>query len=170
MSCGSIWIIEPPLCEGKDAQAFRTRLFLPFQDGNFRRLLLFITVWNVGVYLSGPFFAVYMLQHLHLDYSMIVSYAVLSSVMDLFSVRFRGRVSDRTTNKTVIFLCSLFVVLIPFGWLFASRDTTVLIAMLHIQGGLFCQVSICAQRIWYSKSPRKANARCITRHLIPLPG
>jgi hypothetical protein len=49
-----------------------------------------------------------MLRRLHLDYSMIVSYAVLSSVVDLFSVRFWGRVSDRTTNKTVLLHVQLF--------------------------------------------------------------
>jgi Na+/melibiose symporter-like transporter len=163
--CGVIGLIiqsritEPPLREGKDAQAFRIRLFLPFQDEIFRRLLLFITVWNVGVYLSGPFFAVYMLQHLHLDYSMIVSYVVLSSVVDLFSVRIWGWVSDRTTNKTVLFLCSFFVALIPFGWLFASRENTALIAMLHIQGGLFWSgIHLCTANLVLKITPESQRS------------
>jgi predicted MFS family arabinose efflux permease len=130
-------IMEPPLHEGKDAQPFRARLWLPLQDDNFRRLLFFIVAWNVGVYLSGPFFAVYMMKQLHLNYSTIVSYTVLSSVVDLLSVQFWGHVSDRTTNKTVLFICSFFVALIPFGWLFADAATPLLIALLHVQGGLF---------------------------------
>lgn len=130
-------IMEPPLREGQDAQPFHTRFFLPLQDDNFRRLLLFIGAWNIGVYLSGPFFAVYMLKHLQLPYSTVVSYTVLSSVVDLLSVQLWGYVSDRTTNKTVLFISSFFVALIPLGWLFASGATPLLIALLHVQGGLF---------------------------------
>jgi MFS family permease len=130
-------IFEPPLHEGRDSQPFRQRLLLPLRDVNFRRLLVFILAWNVGVYLSGPFFAVYMLKHLKLSYVTVTSYTMVSSVADLLSVRLWGYLSDRTSNKTVLFLCGLFVALIPFGWLFASSTTLWFIALLHLQGGLF---------------------------------
>lgn len=147
-------IYEPPLQEGKDAQPFARRLLLPVRDANFRRFLLFIIAWNVGVYLCGPFFAVYMLKHLRLSYTAVTFYAVLSSVMDLLSVQLWGRLSDRLTNTRVLFLCSFFVALVPFGWIFTNSDSLLLIGLLHMQGGLFWSgIHLCTANLVLKISP-----------------
>jgi hypothetical protein len=56
-------------------------------------------------------------------------------------------------------MCSFFIALIPFEWLFASRDTTVLIAMLHIQGGLFWSgIHLCTANLVLKITPDRQRS------------
>ncbi|MCS6926198.1 MAG: MFS transporter [Candidatus Binatia bacterium] len=130
-------IYEPPLQEGDDAHPFLQRLLLPFQDINFRRFLLFTIAWNFAVYLVAPFFAVYMFKTLNLSYTAVTFYAVVSSVADLASARLWGHLADRETNKPILFLTSFFAALIPYGWIFTTRESGLLLGLLHLEGGLF---------------------------------
>ena len=160
VSCGLVSlgiqarIYEPPLYEGDNEQPFWQRLQLPFRDQNFRAFLLFTFIWNFAVYFTAPFFAVYMLKTLELSYATVTTYAVLSSVADLVSVRVWGRLSDRETNKPLLILGSFFVALIPYGWLFTGRDTFWLFVLLHVQGGLFWSgIRLCTGNLVLRISP-----------------
>ena len=160
VSCGLVSlgiqarIYEPPLYEGDNDQPFWQRLQLPFRDQNFRAFLLFTFIWNFAVYFTAPFFAVYMLKTLELSYATVTTYAVLSSVADLVSVRVWGRLSDRETNKPLLILGSFFAALIPYGWLFTDRDTFWLFVLLHIQGGLFWSgIRLCTGNLVLKISP-----------------
>lgn len=147
-------IYEPPLREGDDALPFRQRLLLPFHDLNFRHFLIFIVAWNLAVYLTAPFFAVYMLKSLQLSYTAVATYAVLSSVADLASAQLWGRLSDRETNKPILLLTSFFAALIPYGWLFTDRDSSLLLGFLHIEGGLFwAGIRLCTGNLVLKISP-----------------
>jgi MFS-type transporter involved in bile tolerance (Atg22 family) len=147
-------IYEPPLQEGDDSLPFAQRLLLPFHDANFRRFLFFITGWNFAVYFTAPFFAVYMFKALKLSYTQVTAYAVLSSVADLASVRLWGRLSDRETNKPILLLTSFFAALIPYGWLFTNSDTLFLLALLHLEGGLFwAGIRLCTGNLVLKISP-----------------
>jgi MFS family permease len=160
VSCGLVSlgiqarIYEPPLHEGNNGQPFWQRLQLPFRDQNFRAFLLFTFIWNFAVYFTAPFFAVYMLKTLELSYATVTTYAVLSSVADLVSVRVWGRLSDRETNKPLLILGSFFAALIPYGWLFTDRDTFWLFVLLHVQGGLFWSgIRLCTGNLVLRISP-----------------
>ncbi len=147
-------IYEPPLQEGDDQQPFRQRLRLPFQDKNFRAFLIFTLVWNFAVYFTAPFFAVYMFKTLKLSYASVALFSVLSSVADLLSVRLWGRVSDRETNKPILLLASFFAALIPYGWIFTSRDSFWWFVWLHIQGGIFWSgIRLCTGNLVLKISP-----------------
>lgn len=130
-------IYEPPLQEGDDEHPFYRRLLLPFQDTNFRRFLLFTVAWNFAVYLTAPFFAVYMLKTLQLSYTTVTFYAVVSSVADLASARVWGHLADRETNKPILFVTSFFAALIPYGWILTTGESFLLLGLLHLEGGLF---------------------------------
>ena len=147
-------IDEPPLHEGDNTLPFGQRLLLPFQDENFRRFLTFIVFWNFAVYFTAPFFAVYMLKSLQLSYTAVATYAVLSSVADLVSVQLWGRFSDRETNKPILLLSSFFAALIPYGWLFTDRNTSFLLVLLHLQGGIFWSgIRLCTGNLVLKISP-----------------
>jgi MFS family permease len=142
-------IPEPPFTEGDGSRPFHKRLRLPFQEPNFRRLLLFAMVWNFGVY-----FAVYMLKELKLSYTVVTIYVVLSSFADLASARAWGRFADRETNKPVLWLASFFAALIPAGWLLTDPSTIILLGLLHMQGGFFwAGIRLCTNNLLLKISP-----------------
>jgi predicted MFS family arabinose efflux permease len=158
--CGGISLLiqariyEPPLQEGDDAQPFYQRLLLPFQDSNFRPFLVFTLAWNFAVYFTAPFFAVYMLKALKLSYTTVTVYVVISSLADLTSARLWGHWSDRETNKPILFLTSFFAAFIPYGWMFTSQDTSLLLGVLHLAGGLFwAGIRLCTGNLVLKISP-----------------
>jgi predicted MFS family arabinose efflux permease len=142
VACGLVSLLiqarihEPRLQEADAPQPLRQRFLQPFQDTNFHRFLVFTLVWNFGVYCAAPFFAVYMLKTLELSYTTVAAYATISSLANLLSVRLWGCVADRATNKTVLLLAGVLVAGVPVGWMWTSPQTWLLIAVLHVQGGL----------------------------------
>ena len=160
IGCGMVSLViqariyEPPLREGNEQQLFSQRVRLPLQDRNFRRFLYFRLAWTLGVYISGPFFAVYMLKYLNLSYATVTSLTILSSVADLLSVRVWGWLSDRYTNRAVLLCCSVFAACIPYGWLFVGPDSVWLLAWLHLQGGLFWSgIHLCTANLLLKIAP-----------------
>ena len=147
-------IYEPPLREGDNTLRFRHRMLLPLRDRNFRRFLTFTVAWNFAVYFTAPFFAVYMLKTLRLSYTAVTTYAVLSSVADLASAQLWGHLSDRETNKPILTLTSFFAALIPYGWLFTTRESHYLLVLLHLAGGLFwAGIRLCTGNLVLKISP-----------------
>lgn len=74
----------------------------PFQDGNFRRLMVFLGSWNFAVNLAAPFFTVYMLKRLHLSMGVIIAFSVLSQMVNVMFFHLWGRLADRFSNKSVL--------------------------------------------------------------------
>jgi len=152
-------VYEPPLREGDESQSFSRRLFLPFRDANFRRFLIFSLAWNFAVYFTAPFFAVYMLKSLKLSYTAVATYAVLSSAADLASAQLWGRLSDRETNKPILLFTSFFAALIPYGWLFTTSESHLLLGFLHVEGGLFwAGIRLCTGNLVLKLAPASSRS------------
>jgi MFS family permease len=83
--------------------------------------ITFTSLFYLTVGLSGPLYAVYMLQELHLSYlsfTMILSAEYLARIV---SVPFWGRLADRVGNIRVLGIVSRVIPLIPICWLFGSN-------------------------------------------------
>lgn len=99
-------------------QKFLSQIFQPFKDLNFRKLIVFLGVWNFAVNMASPFFTVYLLNVLRFEMSTVVILSVLSLLMNIAFLQLWGRFTDRFSNKSVLGLCGpLFIVcilLFPF--------------------------------------------------------
>jgi MFS family permease len=74
----------------------------PFNDRNFKNLIIFLTSWNFAVNLALPFLTVYMLTTLGLSTSTVVVFSVISQISSLAFFRIWGQLSDRYSNKSVL--------------------------------------------------------------------
>lgn len=77
-------------------------LWAPFEDPNFRRLLVFLAAWGVASNLAGPFIAVFLLKQLELPLTLVTAMGVASQVATALTLYAWGRVSDRLSNKAVL--------------------------------------------------------------------
>lgn len=112
----------------------------PFQQENFRNLIYFLTTWNFAVNLAAPFFAVYMMNRLHLSMIWILSLAVLSQLVNILFFRLWGRLADIYSNKSVLgvsgWLFLLSIALWPFTTLPEAHSLTLpLLIMIHLLAG-----------------------------------
>lgn len=134
-------IPEPRMSEPKKKQNFYNLIIQPFQDANFKNLIMFLGPWNFAVNLAAPFFTVYMLKRLQLDLSLIVVLGVVSQLTSMTFLRIWGKFSDRFSNKSILGVSGPLFMLCILGWTFTTMPekhilTLPLLILLHIFMGI----------------------------------
>ena len=113
----------------------------PFADRNFRSLLLFNMVFVTGQFFAAPFFIVYALQSLHLNYLWLQIFATLSSLAGLGSMALWGYLADKFGNKPLLAIGVVGVFTLPILWILTTSDhprlALAIISINNLAGGLF---------------------------------
>jgi len=113
----------------------------PFADRNFRRLIVFNTLFGLGQNFAAPFFTVYALQNLHLNYVWLQIFATLTSVSGLASMPLWGHLTDRFGNKPLLALSALGTFVLPLVWIPMTADKPgwmlFLLTLNNLMGGMF---------------------------------
>ncbi len=118
------------------------RLFKrPLQDSNFKRLMVFNSLWVFALNIATPFFIVFMMKSIGLSISYIIGLTILSQLSTIFTVRLWGRYADRYSNKTIIAISAPLYILVMIAWCFAGIYSTlyanlILLAIIHIVTGI----------------------------------
>jgi MFS family permease len=113
-------IPEPRMVVPEEKLEFQQLLVQPFRDGNFRKLVIFLTIWAFAVGFASPFFTVYMLVALQLPLGMVMVLTVLNQLVSVGFLRVWGRLSDRYSNKSVLRLCGPLFMLAVIAWPFTT--------------------------------------------------
>ncbi|CAO3436113.1 hypothetical protein [Azospirillum doebereinerae] len=135
----SYWLArvpEPPMGDRVESAGLLSMLRLPFDDPNFRRLIVFMTSWNFAVNLAAPFFAMYLLQQLGFDLGVVVGLWAASQIANALTLRQWGRLSDRLSNKSILALAAPVylgcVLALPFSALPERHLLTLpVLAVIH---------------------------------------
>lgn len=137
---------EPPTVETSRTDSMGWRGVLefyraPFQDANFRRLMLFNVVFGIGQQIAAPFFLPFALKNLQMGYVWLQILGTISSLSALASMAMWGYLSDKFGNKPILAIGVVGVFTLPIPWIFATQSqptvTTVLLLINHVLGGLF---------------------------------
>lgn len=132
---------EPRMAPPDAEVALVERLGHPWRDQNYRRLLLFLAVWNFAVNLAAPFFLVHMLLRLHLDLWVVMALTLTSQFFNVLVLRRWGEIADRMSNKSVLRVCAPLFVGCIFAWTFTTFPephafTIPLLVLIHILTGI----------------------------------
>ena len=153
---------ERPMPRVREYTHFFKLLAAPFLDGNFRRLILFLSSWNFAVNLATPFFTVYMLKTLGYDMTVIIALTIISQLSNLAALGIWGTLIDRFSNKVVLRISAPLCIL---GWTFtgvswAQPIMLYLLGAIHVLMGLsMAGVALASGNIAMKLSPEgKATA------------
>jgi MFS family permease len=113
---------------------FRQLFRLPYQERNFRHVILFYVCWNLSVNIAGPFFAVFMLRRLEMPFWYITTLAMMSSLVGLLLNGAWARLTERFGIKPVIFLATAADALVPLAWVFVGSSSSLLLIGIHLFG------------------------------------
>jgi len=166
-------IPEPRMAPPERKMKFFKLILQPFEDANFKRLIMFLGSWSFAVNLAAPFFTVYMLQRLELDMSFIIILLVLSQIMNLAFLRIWGRFSDRFSNKSLLGVSGPLFMLCVLAWTFTTLPekyflTIPLLIAIHIFMGISTAgISLASGNIGLKLAPKgQATAYLAANSLV----
>lgn len=163
MACGLVgWALLNTIPAPPRALPDRTSVFQqftgPLKDQNFRSLVSFYAVWNLSVHLAQPFFAVYMLQKMHLSFACVTGLATLSSLLGLLANGFWTRLSAQYGTRPVVLVATLCDVCVPLCWLFASPGWWPLLIGIHCFGLINAPLTMGPNNFLMRLAPAKNSA------------
>jgi MFS family permease len=135
-------------------------------DRTFFNYSMFVAGMQGTVAISGPFFAVYMLNELHFtyfDYSLnLVAYIATQFLL----LRHWGVLSDKYGNRYIMLLCSALMPVIPMLWLLSDSHFYLLLVQV-ISGLAWSGFNLTTANYLYDIRPHHTNF-ATTRHCRPV--
>ena len=152
-------IKEPDRVKSKTTFKLRQIVTMPLKNTGFRKIIIFFILYNVGLQVGGPFFSVYMVTGLKLNYTYIMIMGMLSTIVNVVLVRVWGRVADRKSWNFVLTYSILTLGITHFSWFFANGSTAfIMVPLLHIMGGAgWAGIGISTFNIQFIYSPADGN-------------
>ncbi len=132
----------------------------PLKDKNFRNILFFAALWIFAINFAGPFYGVYMINILELDFSLITLLGTAATLSTVIMMKIWGKINDKLGSKPVIIISTLMLALIPFLWIFASSENFYIpLLTAHIISGAFMAGAGLSQfNILIKLSPREGRS------------
>ncbi len=113
-------------------------LLSPFRDGNFRSLIIYVGLFMFVTQTAGPFYAVYMIENLGVDFGTITWLITFATLASLFMLRIWGPIADEMGNKPILIVAGFAHALIPLIWVVAQEGVYYhALVLAHIGSGVF---------------------------------
>ncbi len=147
----------PPMA---DTQGDRTSLLgmlkEVFANRGFVKLVVFYSIWLFSANIAGPFWNVYMIEELKMNFTeMSLFTQIISNVTTVLVISRWGRLIDRYGNKPVLQMAALLIMISPLPWFFATPATTYFVLMSNVISGSSWPVSdVCQQNLYLEHSPQ----------------
>ncbi|MBN1456908.1 MAG: MFS transporter [Sedimentisphaerales bacterium] len=97
---------------------------------SFGRFVLAFSLLNFAANISGPFFAVYMLNDLHLSYMEYTILFITPSISTVLSLSILGRLCDRVGYVMPMRLFTTFILGLPLVWIFTKNYWMLLLIQI----------------------------------------
>jgi MFS family permease len=131
---------DPPMRYEEEYRGSIIRFFREvFAHPPFFRFLLFAVFWYFAFNVASPFFNLYMIRDLHMDFFHIALYVqAVANCTTLFSIRLFGRLTDRFGNVPVALLATSVASFLPLLWcLTTEANWRPIVLVIQILAGIF---------------------------------
>jgi MFS family permease len=143
-------------------------------ESNFGKFTVGVALIHLGTYIASPFFSVYLLKELNLDYVIWTVIVVFNILGTLLFVQLWGKFADNYGNLKVIKWTGLLIPLIPLLWFFSffvvkinfTATIIYLIAVEIFSGFVWAGFNLCARNFIYDAVTREKLALCISYYNI----
>ncbi len=100
------------------------------QTRNFSKFVLWRCLTAFTVSIAGPFFVVYMLRDLKLDFMTFTIILAASSISSFLAMAYWGKYIDRYGNKKIFTIAGFLVPIIPLLWLISKNAYFIVVIEL----------------------------------------
>jgi Na+/melibiose symporter-like transporter len=111
----------------------------PLNDRKFFRIIILFFLWSIGLQIGAPFFGVYMVSGLKLDYSFITINGMIFSICYAVMTRIWGKLADKKSWLYVAITNIAILSVSHFMWVFIYAQSPILrymVVVVHIMGGI----------------------------------
>lgn len=154
------FIRHPPFHRSETTLTPLAVFVLPFRERRYRKLVVFATLFYFAVNFAVPFFNVYMLENLHMNYFMItVSNQIMSSLFTVLTVSKWGTICDRFGYKPVVWLSGIGTAISPILWFFVTPGNIWLVFLANIVAGISWagfNLAIFNQSVWLAPEKNRS--------------
>ena len=159
LGCWFLARIPEPRMHAPPTSSLRNALGAPFRDPSYRPLIWFLSAWSFSLNLALPFFAVFMLERLHLSLGWIMGLSVFASAGGVFFLRVWGRLADRFSNKSVLRIVCPMLLWALLAWAMLPQISwsplviTLLIVLHVIAGAALAGIGIATGNVAMKLAP-----------------
>lgn len=156
-------IKEPAVIKSDFKIRLKDILTIPIRDKKYYKVIVLFVLWNISVQVALPYFSVYMVSGLKMQYTFITILGILSSVSVIIMVRIWGKIADKKswvfTTKVAIGLLGV----VHFFWFFMTKSSMSYIApFLFVLAGIsWAGIGISLFNIQFVFSPEKGRTMYI---------
>ena len=122
------------------------------------KYMLFLFFMSFAVNIASPYFAVYQLRDLKIDYVTFAALGTASSGAALLTVTRWGRAADRAGNFRMMLLASALITLVPLLWLL-SADLVYLGLVQAFSGFAWAGFGLCSVNYMYDATTPQNRTR-----------
>ncbi|MCX7910220.1 MAG: MFS transporter, partial [Endomicrobia bacterium] len=131
-----------------------------FKESNFVKYVIFVSLFNFAVGIASPFFSVYMLKELNMNYYEYTFVTLSSSVTTLLFLPFWGKMADNIGNVKVIKITGLLICFVPILWIF-SKNIFYLILINAIAGYVWAGFNLATVNFIFDAATEEVRTRCV---------
>ena len=111
--------------------SFKVDFMGMFKDNpNLKNFTMMATFFNFAVYLSSPFFAVYMLMVLKVGYEWYALMVALEALIYMLAQPYWGKLADKYGDRPLMAICGLLISVYPALWLFIRAPWQIIPAAM----------------------------------------
>lgn len=136
-------------------QSLKAVVTEPLMDREYRKIILLYMFWNLALQVAGPFFSVYMVTGLKLDYTYITFLGLISSSVRVAAAYFWGRFADATSWLKAARCSMLLLGGVHISWLFMTPDTCLVLQPIlqALSGAAWGGIAIAVFNLQYQYAP-----------------
>ncbi|MBA3943314.1 MAG: MFS transporter [Herpetosiphonaceae bacterium] len=109
----------------------------PLRHHSFRQFMLATMVWNVALGVAVPFFSAHALTVLHLPFTQLAMFDVITGAVSLLSLSLWGQLADRFGHRRIMLGCMAGVILLPWCWVFATPSSLWFLYLNAVISGIW---------------------------------
>ncbi len=164
-----------PKFKFKDKDYFNFKQFIKrIPKSNFGKFAVFSSLIMFGTYLASPFFSVYLLKDLHLDYATWILITISNPLSTLIFMPMWGKFADRFGNLKVLKFTGALISLIPVAYfftMFIPLENKILLipylfAIEFFSGFIWAGLNLSLVNFIYDAVSRQKLALCIAYYNI----
>ncbi len=130
------------------------------QESNFVKYVFFVSLFNFAVFISAPFFSVYMLRELKMTYLEYTIVTLSTALAGLLFLPFWGKTADKIGNVKVIKVTGLLICILPILWIF-SKNFFYLILINGFAGYIWAGFNLSTVNFIFDVASQETRTRCV---------